>query len=52
MADIRNVPERIAYLILLHLHEKLTPVEGDELDNWVGESDQNLELFEELIDID
>lgn len=51
MANIRDMSEHIAYLILLHLHNNLTPAEGDELDNWVSASDDNLEMFEELIDV-
>jgi ferric-dicitrate binding protein FerR (iron transport regulator) len=42
--------ERIAYLIAGHIRETLTPKEADELDDWVSESDENLELFEKLTD--
>jgi hypothetical protein len=51
MADVKAVPARIAYLILLHLHNKLTPPEGDELDEWICLSDENMEIFEILTDI-
>lgn len=51
MIDLRQVPERIAYLSLLFMHHKLTPVEHHELDLWVQASDENIEIFEELIDI-
>lgn len=44
--------ERIAYLIEGHLKGTLTPEEGEELDDWITESDENLELFEKLTDED
>lgn len=44
--------ERIAYLIAGHLNGTLSNEEGDELDNWITASDQNLELFENLTDED
>lgn len=44
--------ERIAYLIAGHLQDSLTPAEQDELDDWIVESDENLELFEQLTDED
>jgi transmembrane sensor len=44
--------ERIAYLIAGHLQNKLTIKEADELDEWILESDENLELFEKLTDED
>jgi transmembrane sensor len=42
--------DRIAYLIAGHLGGTLTPEEGEELDDWVSESDDNLALFEKLTD--
>lgn len=42
--------ERIAYLIAGHLRDTLTEAEGEELDNWILESDENLALFEKLTD--
>ena len=42
--------QRIAFLIAGFLQHTLTPQEHDELDAWVGESDHNVLLFEELID--
>lgn len=44
--------ERISYLIAGHLNNRLTPEEQDELDDWITESDENLELFEKLTDED
>lgn len=44
--------ERVAYLIAGHIRETLTPEERTELDDWVTESDENLELFEKLTDED
>ena len=51
MIDIRQIPERIAYLSLLLMHNKLSAREEQELNAWVQISDENLALFEELIDI-
>lgn len=44
--------ERIGYLIAAHLKGTLTAEEGEELDAWITESDENLELFENLTDED
>jgi len=41
---------RIAYLIAGFIRHTLTEKEHDELDNWVNESDHNMQLFEELTD--
>lgn len=41
---------RIAALIAGYIHRSLTPSEHDELDEWVGQSDENMQLFEELTD--
>lgn len=52
MSVTPDIPQRAAYLILLYLHHKLTPHEQDELDEWVCATDENLELFENLTDVD
>jgi len=44
--------DRLAYLIFGHVRNTLTPQERDELDDWITESDENLELFEKLTDED
>jgi len=44
--------DRVAYLIAGHLNGTLTNPEQDELDDWITESDENLELFEKLTDED
>jgi transmembrane sensor len=41
---------RIAYLIAGYLKGTITPVEHDELDRWVEESDRNMHLFEDFTD--
>jgi ferric-dicitrate binding protein FerR (iron transport regulator) len=41
---------RVAYLIAGYIHKTLTPAEQHELDEWVGASERNIELFEELTD--
>lgn len=41
---------RAAYLIAGFIRKTLTEEEGDELDAWIVESDENLELFEKLTD--
>lgn len=41
---------RTAYLIAAYIQKKLTPVEREELDDWVGANKENLLLFEELTD--
>lgn len=51
MIELRSVPERIAYLSLLFMHNQISMYEHNELDNWVFASEENLQLFEELIDI-
>ena len=42
--------QRLARLITGFLRENLTERERAELDAWVGESDENMQLFEELTD--
>ena len=44
--------DRIAYLIAGHLSNSLSTEERQELDAWIVESDENLELFEKLTDED
>lgn len=39
---------RLAYLLAGFVRETLTPEEREELEEWVSESDENLELFKEL----
>lgn len=41
---------RIATLLAGYMRDNLTPPEHDELDEWVGASDKNMRLFEELTD--
>lgn len=41
---------RIAALLAGYMRDTLTPAEHDELDEWVGASDRNMRLFEELTD--
>jgi hypothetical protein len=42
--------KRIATLLAGYMRDNLTPAEHDELDEWVGASDKNMKLFEELVD--
>ncbi len=41
---------RIATLLAGYMRDTLTEHEHDELDEWVGASDKNMRLFEELTD--
>ncbi|GAB2653472.1 hypothetical protein GCM10027036_03470 [Flavihumibacter cheonanensis] len=43
-----QMPVRIAGLIIGYLNNALTEIEADELDNWILEKDENMELFEVL----
>lgn len=45
-----QIPVRIASLIIGYLNNTLTEMEADELDNWVSASDENVDLFETLIE--
>jgi hypothetical protein len=45
-----QIPVRIAGLIIGYLNNTLTEMEADELDNWVSASDENVDLFETLIE--
>lgn len=42
--------QRIAYLIIGFIKRTLTTREHDELDEWLEESDDNVELFAQLTD--
>lgn len=42
-----HIDQHIAYLIEAYLRETITPEEHDELDTWVGASDENMRVFEE-----
>jgi hypothetical protein len=42
-----HIDQRITYLIDAYLRESITPEEHDELDAWVGASDENMRIFEE-----
>jgi hypothetical protein len=50
--DITQIPERIAYLILLYLHGKLTLLGRKEIDARITESEQHASLFEEATNFD
>jgi hypothetical protein len=41
---------RIAKLLTGYMRNTLTTQENDELDEWVGASDKNMHLFEEMTD--
>lgn len=44
--------ERIAYLVFLFIRKEISQQEQAELDNWIAESDENVLLFEDLIEED
>lgn len=46
----RLISFRAAKLIIGYLHNSLTEVENNELDDWVGQSDDNMKIFEQLTD--
>ena len=48
MEESHPVPFRFARLIVLFTRNMLSPEEHDELDRWVEESEENLEIFEAL----
>jgi hypothetical protein len=50
--SIHTRARRIATLLAGYMRDNLTPQEQDELDEWVGASDKNMSLFEELVDED
>ncbi len=49
-SDVDQSAYRIAYLIAGYIRNTLTEQEHIELDNWVNESDHNMQLFEDLTD--
>lgn len=49
-SDVDQSAYRIAYLIAGYIRNTLTKQEHIELDNWVNESDHNMQLFEDLTD--
>lgn len=48
--DAQLIPFRAARLIIGYLHNRLTEIEKDELDEWVCQSDNNMIIFEQLTD--
>lgn len=48
--DNRPVPFFAARLVIGFVHNKLSEAERDQLDQWICESDENLSLFEDLIE--
>lgn len=42
------IPFYAAFLIIGYLHNSLTDLQKDDLDEWITESDDNLEIFAEL----
>lgn len=49
-SDMDQPAYRIAYLIAGYIRNTLTEQEHDELDDWVNDSDHNMQLFEDLTD--
>ncbi len=49
-SDMDQPAYRIAYLIAGFIRNTLTEKEHQELDDWVNESDHNMQLFEDLTD--
>lgn len=49
-SNVDEKANRVAYLIAGYIRHTLTENEHDELDNWVNESDHNMQLFEDLTD--
>lgn len=47
---VKDLPERIAYLILMYLLGELTPALRDELDYWVAETEDHSRLFHKIMD--
>lgn len=44
----QTIPVRAARLIIQYLHNTLSEAQTKELDDWMGISDENQELFEQL----
>jgi hypothetical protein len=49
LMTIQDLPERIAFLILLFLHHELSGYQRIELDEWILESEEHELLFDDLI---
>ncbi len=49
--NVRSISERIAYLIVLFINDQLNSAEQAELAEWVAESDQNVTIFNDTVDI-
>jgi ferric-dicitrate binding protein FerR (iron transport regulator) len=49
-SEVDEKASRVAYLIAGYIRHTLAENEHDELDNWVNESDHNMQLFEDLTD--
>jgi len=50
--NMDKIAYRIAFLIAGYIRGTITEKDHDELDDWVNESDHNMQLFEELTDED
>jgi hypothetical protein len=48
--NVKDLPERIAYLILMYLLGDMTPALRDELDSWVAEAEEHSRLFHKVMD--
>lgn len=48
--QVRVMPVRVARLIILFLHDRLTQSERNHLDEWILYSENNMNLFLELLD--
>jgi hypothetical protein len=44
-----NIPSDIAKLIVGFFHYTLTPEEHNKLDEWVGLSDEHIQIFEDCV---
>jgi hypothetical protein len=51
MSDQFAIAERIADLISRHITNELKPGEGQELEAWASESEENRKKFNELTDV-
>jgi hypothetical protein len=50
--QIKELPERIGYLILLFLHKQLSQMQRKELDRWILEDEQHEFIFDEAINFE
>ncbi len=48
--DHRTIPFTIVKLTIGFFKQQLTGEEHDELDSWIGDSEENQIMFEEMID--